>query len=161
MAAKAAASGLLPETVAVAPSTVLSIVGGLTQDQMPEFGETPKTASPKRPRMARSSAEDAPTSIKHRSQSASNAERPRPTFDQAWAVKDLEDENEAGVGFHFVGITNNHTKSKEGKVLLDDWDAMLKGSCFSRCNNLMNFVKAFFLTKVSLHRAPLFTSTAS
>ena len=102
--------------------------------------------------MAGSSVEAAPTSIKHRfttPQSASMAERPRPIFDQAWAVKDLDDENEAGLDFHLVGSKNNHTKSKEGKDLLDDWDAMLKGSCFSRCNNstnLMNFVKAFFLT---------------
>ena len=36
-----------------------------------------------------------------------------------------------------------------GNDPLDDWDATLKGSSLSRCNdstNLMNFVKAFFLT---------------
>ena len=108
---------------AVVPSTVVSIVGGLTQDQLPEFDATPKGASPKRQRMAGSSMEAAPTSIKHRfttPQSASMAERPRPIFDQAWAVKDLDDENEAGLDFHFVGSKSNHTKSKEGNNILDD-----------------------------------------
>ena len=106
------ASGFQPVAEAVLPSTVLSIVGGLTQDQLPEFDATPKGASSKRQRMAGSSVEAAPTSIKHRSQSASMAERPRPIFDQAWAVKDLDDENETGLDFHSVGSKHNHTKSK-------------------------------------------------
>ena len=71
MAATAAASGLLPETVAVAPSTVLSIVCGLTQNQLLEFGGlTPKIASQQRQRMAGSAMDDTPIS-----QSVSTAER--------------------------------------------------------------------------------------
>ena len=76
------------------------------------------------------------------------AQRPRPNFDRAWAVQG-DDENDAAESFHDGSQRNHGTKSKEGTNLLDDWDAMLRGSSLSRCTNsldLMNFVKAFFLT---------------
>ena len=74
-------------------------------------------------------------------QSTPMAESPRPVFISAWAVKDHEDENEAGASFH-----DGSHRTKTNTNLLDDWDSLLRASSISRSGELMDFVTAFFLT---------------
>ena len=62
----ASASGLQPVAEAAVPSTVVSIVSGLTQDQLPEFDATPKGAPPRRQWMLSSSVGAGPPSVKRR-----------------------------------------------------------------------------------------------
>ena len=75
------------------------------------------------------------------SQSTPTAQSPRPAFSSAWAVKDHEDENEAGASFH-----DGSYRAKTNTNLLDAWDSLLRASSISRSVELMDFVKAFFLT---------------
>ena len=134
MAAVYSESGLQSEAASVVPDTVAIILGGVSQESLPETSVTPKGAPPKRQWMARSSMGAGPPSAKRRiflPQSIPISERPRPDFDRAWAVKG-DSENDTAESFHLVGSKGNHgTKSKEGNDPLDDWDAMLKGSCLS------------------------------
>ena len=69
------------------------------------------------------------------------AQSPRPPFNRTWAVKDHDDENEVGASLH-----DGSHRAKASTNLLDDWDSLLKASSISRSAELMDFVKAFFLT---------------
>ena len=144
-------NGLPPETVTVEPGAAGAILGG-SQDPIPEMAATPRRQQrmPQARRLKRRIRfSGSPQSAKRGltlPELVPMAERPRPIFDKAWAVKDPEDENDAGVSFH---DGSQRTKTKEGANLLDDWDALLRASSLSRNTNsgdLMDFVKAFFLT---------------
>ena len=144
MAAKKdySASGMPPEDVPAEPSVVSAILSG--PESLPEMAATPKLLRWLKRRIKFSGR---PQSAKRSlifSQSTPTAQSPRPAFISAWAVKDHEDENEAGASFH-----DGSHRTKTNTNLLDDWDSLLRASSLSRNTNsgeLMDFVKAFFLT---------------
>ena len=150
-------TGLQPLAASAETGAAAAILGGLSQDSLPGAPATQRTQ--KRDRQWRVVV---PQSAKRRltvPEISSMAERPRPTFDRAWAVKG-DDENDTAERFHDGSRRNQGTTSKEGTNPLDDWDAMLRGSSLSRCDNsenLMNVVKAFFhirLPYTARHRQP-------
>ena len=123
-------TGLQPLAASAETGAAAAILGGVSQDSLPGAPETQRT--PKRERKFRVVV---PQSAKRRltlPESIPMAERPRPIFDKAWAVKDPEDENDAGVSFHYG---SQRTKTKEGANLLDDWDVLLRASSLSRNTN--------------------------
>ena len=77
------------------------------------------------------------------------SKRPRPEFDPIWAVRG-DGEDDFGEALHIEGKKLNFGKqSKDSKDHLDDWDTMLMGSSLADSSdpmNLMNSVKAFFIT---------------
>ena len=122
-------NGLPPETVTVEPGAVGAILGG-PQDSIPEMAATPRQQRMPQAQWLkrRIRFSGSPQSAKRSltiPELSPMTERPRPIFDKAWAVKDPEDKNDAGVNFH---DGSQRTKTKEGANLLDDWDALLRAS---------------------------------
>ena len=132
------ASGMPPEDVPAEPSVVNTILSG--PESLPVTAATPRQQRlPKR--IIKSADLQSATCSLIFSQSTPTAQSPRPAFISAWAVKDHEDENEAGASFH-----DGSHRTKTNTNLLDDWDSLLRASSNACSVELMDFVKAFFLT---------------
>ena len=106
----------------VEPDTVASILSGVSQDSLFETPAIPKGAPLERKRqwMSKSSVGAGPPSAKRRiilPQSIPMAERPRPDFDRAWAMKG-DSENDTAESFHLVGSKGKITAQSQKKAMI-------------------------------------------